>query len=180
MRMLEIGPRSKPALEELEGEHEVHYLDAVDRMEDGKNLTVHTWERGNELPYEDGFFDYIYCAHILEHIRYYDEVWAFEDLARVLAAHGQMHILVPSGDWIGKALVAGDVHGAFKGFMFGGMIDEFDVHVNVFTRNSLITVLQYVNLNVYQCVQQPYHMTQGDQTIEAMELYAIAVKLHKE
>lgn len=174
MNMLEIGPREKPALSEHEEEHNVVYLDAEPRMEG--NVVNHEWKKGSPLPFDEGSFDYVYASHILEHIPYYFEEWAFEDLARVLSPGAQLHIRVPDGQFIGQCLLQQKVGGAFKGFMFGGMIDEFDVHFNVFTQNSLIWRLQQTGLDVYKCYSLDYPMTHGDFRLDAKELYAIARK----
>lgn len=173
MRMLEIGPRETPALVGYEAEHDVTYLDAVPRYEPS---VKHVWKYPDALPFADGYFDYIYASHILEHIPYAYEEWAFRDLKRVLAPGGQLHIKVPDGQFIGTMLVTQKVGGAFKGFMFGGMIDEFDVHLNVFTVNSLIWRLQRTGLDVYQCERLDYHMNHGMYDLVASELYAIAWK----
>lgn len=171
--MLEIGPREVPALRDWEDEHDVTYLDAVDRM--GVDV-VHRWRKPATLPFEDRSFDYIYCSHKLEHIPYYEEAWAFNDLFRVMDEGGQLHIHVPDGKWIGEKLFEERWDVVFKSFMFGGMIDEYDVHVNVFTPNSLVWRLQQTGFGVYEVSTRAYKLYHGEHEGVVQELQVIAVR----
>ncbi|MBQ2666514.1 class I SAM-dependent methyltransferase [Methanobrevibacter sp.] len=46
-----------------------------------------------DIPYEDDFFDLIYCSHVLEHV--VDDKKAISELKRVLKPSGTALILVP-------------------------------------------------------------------------------------
>jgi hypothetical protein len=175
MRMLEIGPRETPALSHYEDEHDVVYLDAVDRM--GVTV-VHTLEYPDSpLPFEEGSFGLVVASHVLEHIPYFVEDLVFEDLFRVTAPMGQVHIKVPDGNWIGQELFTDRLDGVFKGFMLGGLIDEFDAHVNVFTKNSLLARMDKTGFKVLQVGSQEYSLTQGEYEGMVSELYCVGVKL---
>lgn len=174
MKMLEIGPRSKPALKHYEELHDVVYLDAVDRM--GVDV-VHAIEYPDSpLPFFDDTFYLVAASHILEHIPYHREEDVFADLHRVLHKDGQLHIAVPDGTWIGEQLVNDRVGGAFKGWMIGGMIDEFDVHVNVFTKASLAARLQYHGFEIVRMEYRELVMTQGGSKVRTREIQAAGVK----
>lgn len=180
MRMLEIGPREKPMLAHFEGEHEVTYLDAVDRA-DGKNVVVHTLKYPmSPLPFPDKSFDLVFVAHVLEHFPYYQEKAVFDDLYRVLDWDGQLQVRVPDGRWIGERLVADDWERNFKGYMFGGLIDEYDIHFNVFTPRSLYLRLVDTGFVVHSVVQARFSMKQGDIVADVQEIQAIGIKKQTE
>lgn len=176
MRMLEIGPRATPALRDKEAEHEVVYMDAVDRM--GVDVVGVLGEE--PLPFADSSFDLIFCGHILEHIEYYHEERTFMDLFRVLKDGGQLHVYVPNGKWIGEQLANEKWEPTFKGFMFGGLIDKFDVHLNVFTPRSLVWRMQYTGLDVYSVGEREYEIRHGNETGTVCELQVIGIKPKKE
>ena len=53
------------------------------------------WIRADvtELPFVDGFFDLVWCSHVLEHV--VDDLSAMRELVRVLSPAGQAVIQVP-------------------------------------------------------------------------------------
>ena len=85
-RVLDVGPMCFPF------PHATHYLgvDPRDDPKDGKPFTLADIQE--RTPFEDGYFDYVYCSHVLEHVD--DPVAAAAELSRI----GQRgYVEVPSG-----------------------------------------------------------------------------------
>lgn len=53
--------------------------------------------KNSKLPFEDNYFDYIYCCHVLEHITI--PLPILRELYRVCKIKGQIEIHVPYGIW---------------------------------------------------------------------------------
>jgi len=51
------------------------------------------------LPFDDNKFDYIYCSHVLEHIK--DLIFVMDEIYRTLKPNGIIHIKVPPYDFEG-------------------------------------------------------------------------------
>ncbi len=54
--------------------------------------------KNKKLPFEDNYFDYIYCSHVLEHITI--PLPILKEFYRVCKINGKMEIHVPYGIWV--------------------------------------------------------------------------------
>jgi len=54
------------------------------------------------LPFEDNTWDYVYAAHVLEHLPFYDGVPAMKEILRILKPGGEAEIHVPDFEMLVK------------------------------------------------------------------------------
>jgi len=85
-RMLHIAP--EPCEERIRRRVGAGYVSA-----DLADPTVDVRCDVARIPYPDGWFDAVYCSHVLEHVA--DDRQAMRELRRVLAPHGYAVLLVP-------------------------------------------------------------------------------------
>jgi len=99
MHILEIGPGEDGPT--FPGSFTV---DSVAR----KHITnVATWGTDN-LPFEDGVFQYIYTSHVLEHVPWYKTKSALDEVYRVLAPSGKFEVWVPDFRKLVSVYLSGD------------------------------------------------------------------------
>jgi len=116
----------------------------------GEDLPVHVVANGDELPFEDKFFDFVISSHVLEHI--FDPIKALKEWQRV--ARRYIFIIVPHRDRCGdkqrpNTLVSelnGRYHNLLKESDEGD--SSIDAHHNVWTTKSFLNLCKTFEFNV--------------------------------
>jgi ubiquinone/menaquinone biosynthesis C-methylase UbiE len=102
-RVLEVGFGSGVTFLNLhENYKEIHGLDLNASVEDttavfrAKQIETHL-KNGSVLsmPYEDDFFDTVLLVSVLEHLKPFEQTWAFQEVRRILKPGGQAVYGVP-------------------------------------------------------------------------------------
>jgi ubiquinone/menaquinone biosynthesis C-methylase UbiE len=81
----------------LDIDNEVYGIDKrADRVESAarKGIKAKVFDLVNGLPFEDGFFELVYAAEVLEHV--YDTDFLLEEVSRVLKKNGVLIVTVPN------------------------------------------------------------------------------------
>jgi SAM-dependent methyltransferase len=158
-RRLDIGPGTE-RIEGFEGIGAVSGA-AVDYVLDAS--------RG--LPFDDGTFEVVHAAHILEHIAWYQSEKVLADWARVVAPGGWLEVWVPDGLKIARAWVEAEDGGrspfevdnwtrlnpeqdvalwaSGRIFTYGdgtGRIDDFNWHRAVYSERRLRLIFERAGL----------------------------------
>jgi SAM-dependent methyltransferase len=71
-----------------------------------KNVLRHDVTKG--LPFESGQADFIYCSHLLEHLRYGDANKVCQEVYRVLKKTGVFRVVVPDLELYARKYIEGD------------------------------------------------------------------------
>ena len=72
-----------------------------------------------KLPFKDETVDYIYAAHVLEHLRKYEAIEVLKDCHRILKAKGIIRIVVPDLELFALKYVTRDYDFYYKAFTYG-------------------------------------------------------------
>jgi predicted SAM-dependent methyltransferase len=72
----------------------------------GKKVLRHDVTKG--LPFESGEADFIYCSHLLEHLRYNDAEKVCQEVYRVLKKTGVFRVVVPDLELYARKYIEGD------------------------------------------------------------------------
>jgi len=107
-----------------------NYKEGYINLDINKNVKTDIIHNLNIFPYpfEDNYFDEIYCSHILEHVKNF--LGCLKELERILKKGGILHIIVPHfSDGIGY----GDIehkrffgYKTFKSIVHKGRSSEYD------------------------------------------------------
>mgnify|MGYP002631133589 CR=1 FL=1 len=132
-----------------------------------------------DLPYEDGHFDCILCADVLEHL--VEPELALKKLARVLAPDGVIVISIPNIQFHEAATML--MSGAWT-YMDQGIMDT--THLRFFTRKELGRMLERADLqvgrlhplsasNAYDCPREP----NGDFNLGKLHIQGLSDEEHE-
>ncbi len=94
-----------------------------------------------DLPFEDGYFDCIICADVLEHLE--DPTAALRKLGRVLAPEGVIVISIPNVQY--HEVIAMLASGAWT-YMDKGIMDS--THLRFFTREACVRLVEEADLEL--------------------------------
>lgn len=100
------------------------------------------------LPYQDGYFDKIYCSEVLEHIR--DDTKAMNELSRVLKKDGLLVITVPNHNYpllwdpINKVLEKCTRRHIKSGFWAG----IWNMHLRLYSVSEITNLIQNAGFKV--------------------------------
>jgi predicted SAM-dependent methyltransferase len=82
--------------------------------------------------FEDNSIQEIYASHVFEHIRRKNITKTILGIYRVLKPSGKFHVSVPDMDVLFKLFLNPDTDGKraihILGMIFGGQMDDFDIH----------------------------------------------------
>ena len=113
-----------------------------------RNIDVKSGQRAHPLPdYADDSVDEIRASHILEHFPHAQTLAVIREWYRVLKPGGTMKISVPNLDYIIDAYRGGAGHQLnLEGYLMGGQIDQYDVHLAMFNAQKLRDLMEAVGL----------------------------------
>ena len=97
-KVLEIGAGSSPHIDYLKHDYDEYFIaetstNALELYKKMKNIKAYSYD-GNNLPFENNFFDRIIISHVLEHINYPEE-FIFEMMSK-LKKGGILSISLPT------------------------------------------------------------------------------------
>jgi len=169
--VLEIGPNVKPQAHYIESWKDAKVL-TMDIDEDMKPDIV--GDAGN-MTYEN-LFDGILASHVLEHFPYKATMAVLNRWKRALVRGGELHILVPSWEWSARQVLSESPSKALHGHTFAGQVNNFDLHLNMFTMRWLRASFDIMNMKVTTAKTAPYPIMIDGEVMEADQHYIVGVK----
>jgi len=173
MKVLAIGEGPKPQAKELFKDAEIVNMDV-----DPQYKPDYLHDAGG-LPYKfaDGEFDIVFASHILEHITYWRELDVLKEWARILRTGGELHVAVPSWEWVARNVLAEKPSVGLKPLAFAGQVTPWEVHLNMFTMRQLRSLFEKAGLGVYWARTGPLVINAGGQIVEVEQHYIAGRKL---
>lgn len=96
--------------------------------------------------FEDGSMAEVYASHVLEHVKQKDVLATLKGIHRVLKPKGTLYISVPDLDTLCGIFVdqnaPTDVKFHVMRMMFGGQVDDFDIHYMGWNQQFMFDYLQ--------------------------------------
>lgn len=146
MKVLEIGAGPFPQAQEIFPGAEILTMDADVEYEPSVLHDASIFP----YPFEDGEFDAVFASHVLEHITYWKEQEVLNEWARILKPGGELHVLVPSWEWVARNVLAEKPSKALKPLAFAGQTTPWDVHLNMFTMRRLRVMFEKAGMGVFK------------------------------
>ncbi|NMC80189.1 MAG: methyltransferase domain-containing protein [Chloroflexi bacterium] len=172
MRVLEIGPGSKPQAKQL-------WPDAiVTTMDADPNLKPDIVNDAREMPkrlYNQ--FDHLLASHVLEHIPWWSTVEALKEWAKVVKPGGSVHVVVPSLEWAAREILSENPSKAVIPHLYAGVTTAWDVHLAGFTMRRLRAVFEAAGLSVTRARSGPYHINILGEVMEAEQHYVCGMRV---
>lgn len=121
-------------------------------------------------------FDKVLASHVLEHIPYWETVQVLKEWGKVLKTGGELHVIVPSLEWVAEQLLEEQPSIAILPHLHGGLTSPWDVHLGMFTMRRLRSVMEQAGFGVFLARTGPYHiMAMGKEEI-AEQHYVCGMK----
>ena len=143
--VLEIGANVKPQAQVIFPDAEIETLDV-----DPKFNPTHLADAGDMPPHLYGRYDAIVASHVLEHFSYWREQEILNGWIKCLKPDGELHIVVPSAEWAAREVLSDNPSPALHGHMLAGQVNQWDVHLNIFTMRKLRALFNRVGLTVFR------------------------------
>lgn len=172
MKVLEIGPSTKPQAPALWPDAEIDTLDA--------NPEIHATFCCDALYMPEqtyGQYDHIFASHVLEHFHYADTVRVLQEWGKALKPGGHLHIIVPSLEWAARQVLAEHSSPALMGHLYAGQVNEWDFHKAGFTMRHLRAYMEHAGYAVIAANTGRYLIAAGGKNHEAEQHYMRGVKL---
>lgn len=171
MEVLEIGANIRPQAQILFPDAKIVTLD-VD-----KDLKPDIVADAGNMPEElHGRFDAILASHVLEHFQYRREQQVLQGWIDCIKDGGELHIIVPSAEWAAREVLSEKPSPALHGHMLAGQINQWDVHLNIFTMRKLRALFERLGLSVTRARTGKYAIRVGGEEYEAEQHYICGVK----
>lgn len=151
--VLEIGANVKPQAQAIFPDAVVETLDI-----DPQFNPTYLADAGNMPEALHGKFDAIVASHVLEHFSYWREQDILKGWVKCLKPDGELHIVVPSAEWAAREVLSEKPSPALHGHMLAGQVNEWDVHLNIFTMRKLRVLFERVGLTVFRARTGEYHI----------------------
>lgn len=173
MKVLAIGEGRKPQAAELFKGMEIVTLDADPQY----NPTY--LHDAADIPYDfpDGEFDIVFASHILEHITFWKELIVLQEWARLLRTGGELHVIVPSWEWVARNVLAENPSIGLKPLAFASQTTPWEVHTNMFTMRGLRALFERAGLGVFWARTGPLVINAGGNLVEVEQHYVAGRKL---
>jgi predicted SAM-dependent methyltransferase len=124
----------------------------------------------------DNKWDAIVASHVLEHFSYWKEQDVLKEWMRCLKPGGELHILVPSAEWAAREVLSDKPSPALHGHMLAGQINQWDVHLNIFTMRKLRALFERVGFTVTRARSGQYGVVYGGKEWPCEQHYICGVK----
>ena len=131
---------------------------------------------GRPLPYKDGELGGLFAYFILNRIPYVYTVTAVKDWARCLKPGAILHVIVPSLEWICRALLQEEVEPHVKPLLFGTQVDERNIGMNGLKMIDLRNYFGVAKLSVVKAKVSKVVVEVGEEQFEAEQHYVAGVK----
>ena len=162
-RIVELTTASKPVCTETYPGRKIELLNPFDYI-------------GKPLPYKDGELGGLFAYFILNRIPYVYTQTAIKDWARCLEPGGILHVLVPSLEWMARALLQEKVEPHVKPLLFGTQVDEKNVGLNALKMIELRDLFDLAGLDVVKATVGKVSIEVGEEQYEAEQHYVAGVK----
>ena len=178
MKVLEIGAGPLPKAEHVPGWEgaEIHTLDA-----DKKYKPTILCDAGDIPGKHWGQYDGVLASHVLEHFGYWESVKILKHWGELLKEGGQLHIIVPSLEWVARATLSENMPLSVFPHLFGGYTNDWQAHKMMFTMRLLRKYMEEAGFGVDRAKTAPYRLVVTDSdgnehTMEAEEHYVRGIK----
>lgn len=172
--VLEIGANVHPQAKQIPGWENAHVLTLDIDAEQHPDIVADAAQMPDEL---ENRFDGIFASHVLEHFSYWKTDEVLSGWARCLKPGGELHILVPSWEWAAREVLSERPSPAVLPHSFAGHVNQWDVHLAMFTMRKLRHLFQKAGLSVTHAKTMTYQIRVGDLgEFPAEEHYICGVK----
>lgn len=168
MKILEIGPGAKPQACLIWPGEPIETMDADKQYQP---TYVHD---ARTIPEElKGKYDAVFASHILEHIPYVQTVDALKEWASAVKPGGEVHVIVPSLEWVAEQILAEKPSIAMLPHLYAGQVTPWDIHLAGFTLRHLRVCMEAAGIAVERAKTGPYPITVVGNVYEAEQHYAM-------
>lgn len=124
-----------------------------------------------------GNLDGVFASHVLEHFSYWQTERVLTNWKSCLKDKGELHILVPSWEWAAREVLSEKPSPALFGHSFAGQVNEWDVHLTMFTMRNLRRLFEKIGLSVIRARTGEYALAIGspDNILKAEQHYIVGV-----
>ncbi len=171
MEVLEIGANVKPQAQVIFPEAKILTLDVDEKF--NPDFLADAGDMPKELY---GRFDGIVASHVLEHFSYWRELDILKGWVNCLKDGGELHILVPSAEWAAREVLSEKPSPALHGHMLAGQVNQWDVHLNLFTMRKLRSLFERAGLTVFRARTGEYWLHVGGKEYQAEQHYVAGKK----
>lgn len=171
MEVLEIGGNVRPQA------HLIFPDAKIVTMDIDETLSPDIIADAGNMP-EDlrGRFDAIFASHVFEHFPYRREIEVLRGWMDCVKDGGELHIVVPSAEWAAREVLSEKPSPALHGHMLAGQINQWDVHLNIFTMRKLRALFEHVGLSVFRARTGEYAIKINGVDMKAEQHYIAGVK----
>lgn len=169
--VLEIGPGPKPQAQDVFPGAKIVTMDADEQYKPdilGNARNIPDDQKGK--------YDAVFASHVLEHFPWFESVNVLKEWATALKQGGELHVLVPSLDWIGKQIVSETPSRGTIPLLFGGITTQWDAHFAGFTMRSLRATFEAAGLRAQRAASLPMVIMAMGVPVEVQQLYVMGVK----
>ena len=159
MKVLEIGAGGLPKAQIIPGWEEAE-IETLDMDKQWKpTYLCDAFDIPEELA---GQYDGVLASHVLEHFGW----WETEDIlvswAKLLKPEGELHIVVPSLEWAGRAILSESIPLCLMPHLFGGHDTEWNGHKSMFHMRTLRYQMELAGLHVERARTGAYKISVYD------------------
>jgi len=179
MKVLEIGAGHLPKAKYIPGWEEAEIL----TLDADKQHKPDILADAGEIPEEwYGKFDGVLASHVLEHFGYWESVAILEHWGQALKEEGELHIIVPSLEWVGRAVLSEQLPMSVFPHLFGGHETEWNGHKSMFTMRLLRNYVERAGFGTVAARTGLYAIMVTDEhgkehKMQAEEHYVKAIKI---
>lgn len=171
MKVLEIGANIKPQAGLIFPDAQIVTMDV-----DAALKPDIVGDAGNMPAELHGGFDAIFASHVFEHFSYRRENDILRGWLDCLTNDGELHVVVPSAEWAAREILSEKPSPAIFGHMLAGHVNQWDVHLNVFTMRKLRALFERAGLSVFRARTGEYSIRIGDAEYKAEQHYIAGKK----
>lgn len=149
MLVVEIGANLKPQAQHVPDWKDAKILTIDIDPEQKPDIVADAEDLYGTLPEElRGNLDGVFASHVLEHFSYWKTESVLSNWKSCLKEGGQLHVLVPSWEWAAREVLSERPSPALMGHSFAGQVNQWDVHLAMFTMRNLRRLFEKVGLSV--------------------------------
>ncbi len=171
MKVLEIGPGLRAQAHDIFKKGEVTTLDIDPSVK--ADITADARTMPQELY---GKFEVVIASHVLQCIEHWNTENVLKEWAKALIPGGEMHILVPSFEWVISEMAKEKPVNGVMFVLYPIVSNHFNLHYAAFTLRKLRANLDNANLHVIQARTGPTPMLIGPEKFIIDQHYVIAKK----
>lgn len=172
MLVLEIGAGPKPGAIHIWKDAQIETLDADEQY---KPTYLCSAEKMPEELYNK--YDVLLASHVLEHFPHWNTLNVLKEWIKVVKpGTGSLHIIVPSFEWAAEQALSEHPSTAVLPHLFGGITNQWDVHMTAFTMRHLRVLFETAGLSVTRARTGPYNILAYGKVVDAQQHYICGVR----